>query len=66
MLIAIMICIFVQVITFLPFYRTWQQDLKQYGNDLGVTLRKRFAAWLLMFPVWALPVSVMIGGNNQI
>ena len=66
MLIAILFCVAIQVVTFYPFYRTWQQDLKKHGNDLGVPLRKRFAAWLLMFPVWALPVSVMIGGNNQI
>lgn len=62
MLIAVLLCIAIQVITFYPFYRTWQQDLKKYGNDLGAPLRKRFGVWVIMFPVWALPISVMIGG----
>ena len=61
MITAILFCAAVQVITFLPFYRVWQQDKEKYGNDLGVPLRKRFAAWLIMSPVWALPFAVMIG-----
>ena len=61
MLIAMLFCIAAQVVTFYPFYIAWQQDLKQYGNDLGVTLRKRFYVWLLMFPAWAIPIAVMIG-----
>lgn len=61
MLVAVLFCIAVQIITFLPFYRVWQQDLKKYGSDLGAPLRKRFGVWVIMFPVWALPISVMIG-----
>ena len=61
MLVAVLFCIAVQIITFLPFYRVWQQDLKKYGSDLGAPLRKRFVVWVIMFPVWALPISVMIG-----
>lgn len=61
MIAAILFCIAAQAITFIPFYRVWRQDLDEYGSDLGVPLRKRFAAWLVMFPVWALPFSVMIG-----
>ena len=60
---AILCCIAVQVISFLPFYFVWKQDVETYGNDLGVPLRKRFVAWLVMFPVWSLPLAVMIGGE---
>lgn len=62
MITAMLFCAALQVITFLPFYRVWQQDLKQYGNDLGVSLKKRFGVWLIMFPVWSLPMAAMIGG----
>ena len=62
MITAMLVCVAVQVITFLPFYRVWKQDLKKYGNDLGAPLRKRFCVWVIMFPIWALPISVMIGG----
>ena len=61
MFIAILFCIAIQVVTFYPFYIVWKQDLKKYGNDLGVTLRKRFGVWLIMFPVWSLPFAAMAG-----
>lgn len=63
MLTATILCIAVQVIAFVPFYIAWKQDKEKYGNDLGVPLWKRFAAWLVICPVWALPPAVMIGGN---
>ena len=61
MITAMLFCAALQVITFLPFYRVWQQDLKKYGSDLGAPLQNRFGVWVIMFPVWALPISVMIG-----
>ena len=61
MFIAILFCIAIQVVTFYPFYRTWKQDLKRYGNDLGISLKKRFGVWLIMFPVWSLPFAAMAG-----
>ena len=62
MIAALLFCVAVQVISFAPFYVAWKQDLEKYGNDLGVPLWKRFAVWLVICPVWALPFAVMIGG----
>ena len=62
MIAALLCCVAVQVFSFAPFYVAWKQDLEKYGNDLGVALWKRFAVWLLICPVWALPFAVMLGG----
>lgn len=59
---ALAFCMAVQLVSFYPFYRVWKDDRKKYGNDLAVPLGKRFAAWLVMFPVWALPVVEIIRG----
>ena len=50
-----------QAASFYPFYLAWKQDKEKYGSDLGVPLRKRFMVWLVICPVWALPVA---GGAN--
>ena len=57
---ALVFCVAVQLVRFYPFFRVWKADREKYGNDLGVPLWKRFAAWLVMFPVWALPVVEII------
>ena len=60
MIAALLFCVTVQVLSFAPFYVAWKQDLEKYGNDLGVALWKRFAVWLVICPIWALPFAVMI------
>lgn len=62
MLGAFILCALAQVITFVPFWITYEQDKRTYGSDLGVPLKKRFAAWLVMFPIWAIPLATMAGG----
>ena len=62
MLGAFALCAVAQVITFIPFWITYEQDRKKYGSDLGVPLKTRFAVWLLMFPIWAVLLATMIGG----
>lgn len=64
MLTAVIFCIAVQVFSFAPFYVAWKQDLEKYGSDLGVPLWKRFAVWLVICPVWLLPVVTLIGGSG--
>lgn len=64
MLGAFAFCAAAQVITFVPFWITYKQDRKKYGSDLGVPLKNRFAAWLIMFPIWAIPLAVMLGGST--
>ena len=61
MIVAIVFCGVVQLVTFAPFYLVWRQDKKKYGDDLAVPLKRRFTAWLVMFPIWAIPFAVMIG-----
>lgn len=61
MLGAFAFCAAAQVISFIPFWIAYDQDKKTYGNDLGAPLGKRFAVWLVMFPVWAIPLAAMIG-----
>lgn len=62
MLGAFIFCAVAQVITFTPFWIAYKQDLENYGSDLGAPLKKRFAAWLVMFPIWAIPLATMAGG----
>ena len=57
-------CAVAQVITFFPFWIDYKKDLKKYGSDLGVPLKTRFAVWLIMFPVWAIPLAVIVGGST--
>lgn len=59
---ALVFCAGAQVISFIPFLIAYNQDKETYGNDLGAPLGKRFAVWLVMFPVWAIPLAAMIGG----
>ena len=61
---AFILCAACQVVSFYPFYLTWKQDSQKYGSDLGVPLRKRFLAWLVVFPVWALPFATLVGGGT--
>lgn len=61
---ALFLCLACQVLSFYPFYAVWKQDRKKYGDDLGVPLSKRFLAWLVVFPVWALPFATMAGGGT--
>lgn len=58
---ALAFCATVQVISFIPFWIAYKQDIEKYGNDLDAPLAKRFAVWLVMFPVWAIPLAAMIG-----
>lgn len=61
---ALSICLLLQAASFYPFYLTWKKDKEKYGSDLGVPLSKRFLAWLVVFPVWALPFATMAGGGT--
>lgn len=58
---ALAFCAAAQIISFIPFWIAYKQDIEEYGNDLGAPLAKRFAVWLVMFPVWAIPLAAMIG-----
>lgn len=50
----ILICILLQFALFTPFYLIWRSDCKKIGRDnLAVSLRERFACWLLLCPIWA-------------
>jgi hypothetical protein len=51
----ILICILIQLLTFIPFYLIWRKDCKEIGKDnLAVSLSERFFYWLILCPIWIL------------
>lgn len=49
--------IFAQFVLFIPFYLNWRKDCKILGKEnLAVSLKERFYAWLFVCPLWMLPV----------
>ena len=52
-----MIYIALQSIMFIPFYLVWRKDCKTIGKDnLAVSLEERFLAWVLLIPIWIIPI----------
>lgn len=46
-----------QFVLFIPFYLKWRKDCKILGKEnLAVSLKERFYAWLFVCPLWMLPV----------
>lgn len=46
-----------QFVLFIPFYLEWRKDCKRLGKEnLAVSLKERFCAWLFVCPLWMLPV----------
>lgn len=55
--IEMLICIAIQLILFLPFYCEYRKQCKEIGKDnLAVPLKERFLAWVVCFPIWAIPL----------
>lgn len=53
----ILICIFLQLVLFIPFYLIYRNDCKKIGKDnLAVSLQERFLAWLILCPIWLICV----------
>lgn len=45
-----------QFILFIPFFIIWKKDCKEIGKEnLAVSLKERFIAWVIYFPIWLLP-----------
>ena len=45
-----------QFVLFIPFYLIWRRDCKKYGKEnLAVSLKERFTAWIIVFPIWIVP-----------
>lgn len=50
------VCIALQFVLFIPFFIIWKKDCKKIGKEnLAVSLKERFAAWVICFPMWLLP-----------
>lgn len=50
-------CVIAQLVLFIPFYLEWRKDCKILGKEnLAVSLKERFYAWLFVCPLWMLPV----------
>ena len=61
-LLMLLICVVLQIVLFIPFFFVWRKDCRIYGKDnLAVSLRERFTAWLVMCPLWIVPVLVVKG-----
>ena len=51
------VCIALQFVLFIPFFIIWKKDCKKIGKEnLAVSLKERFAAWVIYFPMWLLPL----------
>ena len=49
------VCIALQFVLFIPFFIIWKKDCKKIGKEnLAVSLKERFAAWVIYFPMWLL------------
>lgn len=60
-LIVFGICVILQFILFIPFFLMWKKDCKKFGKEnLAVSLKERFAAWLIACPLWAVPILRLI------
>ena len=56
-IVAEIICVLSQFILFIPFYLVWKKDCKEIGKEkLAVSLKERFTAWIILFPLWLMPV----------
>lgn len=50
-------CIALQFILFIPFFIIWKKDCKEIRKEnLAVSLKERFTAWVIYFPIWLLPL----------
>lgn len=50
-----------QLTLFIPFFLMWREDCKRIGKEnLAVSLKERFIAWIVFFPFWMIPVIVII------
>lgn len=51
-----LICAALQIILFIPFFFIWRKDCKKIGKEnLAVSLKERFTAWIIFFPIWIVP-----------
>lgn len=51
-----LICVALQIILFIPFFLVWRNDCKAFGKEnLAVSLKERFIAWVVFCPIWAVP-----------
>lgn len=58
-IIAEIVCVFLQFVLFIPLYLVWKKDCKEIGKEnLAVSLKERFKAWILVFPFWLFPFLV--------
>lgn len=53
---SLFVCAVMQIVLFIPFYFIWKNDCKKIGKEnLAVSLKERFRAWVLCFPLWVIP-----------
>lgn len=56
MLVGFIVCLSLQVILFIPFFFVWRKDCKEIGKEnLAVSLKERFIAWVVCCPLWLIP-----------
>lgn len=49
--------VLIQFLLFVPFFCRWKKDCKEISKEkLAVTLRERFFWWVVLFPLWLVPV----------
>ena len=57
-----LIALLLQFVLFIPFYIIWRKDCKERGKEnLAVSLKERFLHWLILCPIWMLPIIILKG-----
>ena len=50
------VMVVLQLLLFIPFYLMWRKDSKEIGEDLAVSLLERFMSYIVLFPLWLIPI----------
>ena len=55
------IMVVLQLLLFIPFYLEWRNDCIEIGKEnLAVSLLERFISWIVLFPLWFLPICCFV------
>ena len=48
----------------ISFFPEWRKDCKERGKEnLAVSLKERFLHWLILCPIWMLPIIIKLKGE---
>lgn len=63
-LVISLIAVGLQLVLFIPFYFIYIKDCKEIGKEkLAVSLSERFTNWLILCPIWLVPIIIFLKGE---